>query len=132
MTRPRRRVLTSTGRLLVIFAAGSVGTVVGTLVAAKVMPLQTLGSDAWKVLAFAVLTHHDASAGYVAGAFLLSTRIIVRMLRPVDSAQIAAALAARHIGGAVNYVAVAEATAMTPSAQAAGLAADNLVSAAHP
>ena len=47
----RRRVLTSTGRLLVIFAAGSVGTVIGTLVAAKVMPLQTLGSDAWKVLA---------------------------------------------------------------------------------
>ena len=49
--RPRRRVLTSTGRLLVIFAAGSVGTVAGTLVAARVMPLQTLGSDAWKVLA---------------------------------------------------------------------------------
>ncbi len=50
----------------------------------------------------------------------------------MDSAQIAAALAARHIGGAVNYVAVAEATGMTPSAQAAGLAADNLVSGAHP
>ena len=39
----------------------------------------------------------------------------------------AAALAARHIGGAVNYVAVAESTGMSPSAQAAGLAADNLV-----
>ncbi len=41
--------------------------------------------------------------------------------------QVAAALAARHIGGAVNYVAVAEATGMSASAQAAGLAADNLV-----
>ena len=41
--------------------------------------------------------------------------------------QVAAALAARHIGGAVNYVAVAESTGMSASAQAAGLAADNLV-----
>ena len=45
--------------------------------------------------------------------------------------QVAAALAARHIGGAVNYVAVAEATGMTASAQAAGLAADNLVSTTY-
>ena len=68
MTSPRRRVLTSTGRLLVIFAAGSVGTVVGTLVAARVMPLQTLGSDAWKVMAVVVLVWHGVPAGYYAGA----------------------------------------------------------------
>ncbi len=72
MTSPRRRVLTSTGRLLVIFAAGSVGTVVGTLVAAKVMPLQTLGSDAWKVLALAIPIHNGVCAGYHAGAQLCS------------------------------------------------------------
>ena len=41
--------------------------------------------------------------------------------------QVAAALAARHIGGAVNYVGVAGALDIPASAQAAGLAADNLL-----
>lgn len=43
----------------------------------------------------------------------------------------AAALGARHIGGAVNYVGVAETLGISGSAQAAGLAADNLVCAAY-
>ncbi len=33
----------------------------------------------------------------------------------------------RHIGGAINYVAVAETLQVAPSAQTAGLAADNLL-----
>lgn len=45
--------------------------------------------------------------------------------------QVAAALAARHIGGAVNYVGVAETLGISGSAQAAGLAADNLLCAAY-
>lgn len=83
-----RQMFRETGRLLAIFCIGSVGTIVGTLAAASVLPLTALGADAWKV---------------------------------------AAALCARHIGGAVNFVAVADATAMSPSAQSAALAADNLV-----
>jgi Protein of unknown function (DUF819) len=63
-----RRVVKYAGSLMICFALGSIGTVVGTLAAMKVVPLG-LGSDGWKI---------------------------------------AAALAARHIGGAVNYVAVAE------------------------
>lgn len=47
------------------------------------------------------------------------------------SLKVAAALAARHIGGAVNYVGVAETLGITGSAQAAGLAADNLLCAAY-
>ncbi len=43
--------------------------------------------------------------------------------------QVASALMARHIGGAVNYVGVAETLSITPSAQAAGLAADSLICA---
>ncbi len=43
--------------------------------------------------------------------------------------QLASALMARHIGGAVNYVGVAETLSITPSAQAAGLAADSLICA---
>jgi len=48
-----------------------------------------------------------------------------------DAWKVAAALCARHIGGAVNYVAVADATGMSASVQSAGLAADNLVCAVY-
>lgn len=40
-------------------------------------------------------------------------------------------MAARHIGGAVNYVGVAETLGISASAQAAGLAADNLICALY-
>lgn len=43
----------------------------------------------------------------------------------------ACALMARHIGGAVNYIAVTEALEVTPSITAAGLAADNLICAIY-
>ncbi|PKA50123.1 hypothetical protein AXF42_Ash019642 [Apostasia shenzhenica] len=49
----------------------------------------------------------------------------------VDSWKVAAALMSRHIGGAVNYVAVSEALGVTPSILAAGLAADNVVTAIY-
>ena len=52
--------------MLKAFVVGSIGTVVGTVIASLVLPLN-LGPDGWKI---------------------------------------AAALASRHIGGAVNYVAV--------------------------
>ncbi|KAK9811913.1 hypothetical protein WJX72_012330 [[Myrmecia] bisecta] len=87
-----KRVVRDTGRLLLAFVIGSFATVAGTLVAAKVLPLTSLGADGWKV---------------------------------------AAALAARHIGGAVNYVGVSETLSITPSAQMAGLAADNLICALY-
>ncbi|CAL5229905.1 g13326 [Coccomyxa viridis] len=88
-----RRIFKETGKLLVAFSIGSVATVVGTLVAFKLIPLQALGA--------------------------------------VDSWKIASALAARHIGGAINYVAVSEALQVSPSAQMAGLAADNLLCAVY-
>lgn len=87
-----RKVLRSTGRLLLAFGVGSLGTVVGTLAAYAVAPLRALGEDGWKV---------------------------------------ASALAARHVGGAVNYVAVAEALQVSPGVVASGLAADNLLCAAY-
>ncbi|GJN29979.1 hypothetical protein PR202_gb18250 [Eleusine coracana subsp. coracana] len=48
-----------------------------------------------------------------------------------DNWKIAAALMSRHIGGAVNYVAVSEALEISPSVQAAGLAADNVICALY-
>ncbi|XP_044955097.1 uncharacterized membrane protein YjcL-like [Hordeum vulgare subsp. vulgare] len=87
-----RRVLRSSGALLLAFLLGSVATTVGTLVAFVLVPMRSLGQDSWKI---------------------------------------AAALMSRHIGGAVNYVAVAEALQVTPSVLAAGLAADNVICALY-
>ncbi|CAK9176898.1 unnamed protein product [Ilex paraguariensis] len=48
-----------------------------------------------------------------------------------DSWKIAAALMGRHIGGAVNYVAISEALGVSSSVLAAGLAADNVICAVY-
>ncbi|KAI4351663.1 hypothetical protein L6164_005999 [Bauhinia variegata] len=48
-----------------------------------------------------------------------------------DSWKIAAALMGRHIGGAVNYVAIANALSISPSVLTAGLAADNILAAVY-
>ncbi|GJP53803.1 hypothetical protein CLOM_g12938, partial [Closterium sp. NIES-68] len=87
-----RRVIKDTGRLLLAFCVGAVGTIFGTLVAYAALPLRSLGGDGWKI---------------------------------------AAALMSRHIGGAVNYVAVTEALQASPSVVTAALAADNLLCALY-
>ncbi|XP_048427085.1 uncharacterized membrane protein YjcL isoform X2 [Pyrus x bretschneideri] len=48
-----------------------------------------------------------------------------------NSWKIAAALMGRHIGGAVNYVAISDALGVSPSILAAGLAADNVICAVY-
>ncbi|XP_047322142.1 uncharacterized membrane protein YjcL [Impatiens glandulifera] len=87
-----RRVIRSTGTLLLAFLLGSVATTVGTAVAYFLVPMRSLGQDSWKI---------------------------------------AAALMGRHIGGAVNYVAISEALGVSPSVLAAGLAADNVICALY-
>lgn len=87
-----RRVLRSTGALLMAFLLGSAATTIGTVVAFLLFPMRSLGPDNWKI---------------------------------------AAALMSRHIGGAVNYVAVSEALGISPSVLAAGLAADNIICALY-
>lgn len=87
-----RKVVRDTGRLLPVFLAGSVTTVLGTLAAISVFTLASLGENGWKI---------------------------------------AAALCARHIGGAINYVAVTVATGADQAAVSAGLAADNLICAVY-
>ncbi|CAM0912280.1 unnamed protein product [Alopecurus aequalis] len=87
-----RRVLRSTGALLLAFLLGSVATTIGTVVAFLLVPMRSLGNDNWKI---------------------------------------AAALMGRHIGGAVNYVAISEALQVSPSVLAAGLAADNVICALY-
>ncbi|CAM9742060.1 unnamed protein product, partial [Chrysoparadoxa australica] len=86
-----RRVIRYAGSLMMCFVLGSIGTVLGTLVATRLVPLG-MGADSWKI---------------------------------------AACLAARHIGGAVNYVGVAETLGASADAVFAGLAADNVVVALY-
>ncbi|GMJ13579.1 hypothetical protein like AT5G52540 [Hibiscus trionum] len=87
-----RRVIESTGKLLLAFLLGSVATTVGTALAYLIVPMRALGADSWKI---------------------------------------AAALMGRHIGGAVNYVAISNALDVSPSVLAAGLAADNVICAVY-
>ncbi|CAA3031589.1 uncharacterized membrane -like [Olea europaea subsp. europaea] len=87
-----RRVIRSTGTLLLAFLLGSVATTIGTAVAFLMVPTRSLGQDGWKI---------------------------------------AAALMGRHIGGAVNYVAISEALQVSPSVLTAGLAADNVICAVY-
>ncbi|XP_044505211.1 uncharacterized membrane protein YjcL [Mangifera indica] len=87
-----RRVIKSTGALLLAFLLGSVATTVGTYLAFLIVPMQSLGQDSWKI---------------------------------------AAALMGRHIGGAVNYVAISDALGVSSSVLAAGLAADNVICAIY-
>ncbi|XWS50470.1 hypothetical protein CRYUN_Cryun12cG0090100 [Craigia yunnanensis] len=87
-----RRVIKSTGKLLLAFLLGSVATTVGTVLAYLIVPMRALGQDSWKI---------------------------------------AAALMGRHIGGAVNYVAISNALGVSPSVLAAGLAADNVICAVY-
>ena len=70
------------------------------------------------------------SVGVVAGSLLALWLFPMAQLGP-EAWKITAALCARHIGGAVNYVAVSEALAVDPSLVAAGLAADNLACALY-
>ncbi|KAF8116787.1 hypothetical protein N665_0014s0050 [Sinapis alba] len=87
-----RRVVKSTGKLLLAFLIGSIATTVGTVLAYYLVPMKALGPDSWKI---------------------------------------AAALMGRHIGGAVNYVAISNALGVSPSVLAAGLAADNVITAVY-
>ncbi|KAG5558641.1 hypothetical protein RHGRI_008552 [Rhododendron griersonianum] len=64
--------------------------------------------------------------GTVVAYFLVPMRSLGQ-----DSWKIAAALMGRHIGGAVNYVAIAGALGVSPSVLAAGLAADNVICAVY-
>ena len=87
-----KRCLKDTGTLLQAFCVGSIGTVLGTLVAYLLVPIKFAGGGGPKIVA---------------------------------------ALCARHIGGAVNFVAVADILSVAPELVAAAMAADNVVVAAY-
>ncbi|XP_037419414.1 uncharacterized membrane protein YjcL-like [Triticum dicoccoides] len=128
--------------ILAGLAASSVGLVApGAPAQAVVMeyllpvavPLLLLGADLRRV----VRTTGDLLKAFLIGsvATVIGTTVAY-LLFPMrslgqDGWKIAAALMGSYIGGAVNFVAISEALGTTPSVVAAGVAADNLISALY-
>ncbi|TYI53540.1 hypothetical protein E1A91_D11G011900v1 [Gossypium mustelinum] len=61
-----RRVLRSTGTLLLAFLLGSVSTIIGTLVAFLMVPMRSLGSDNWKIASALMGSYIGGSVNYIA------------------------------------------------------------------
>ncbi|KAG6548646.1 hypothetical protein Mapa_009800 [Marchantia paleacea] len=97
------------------------------------VPLLLYGADLRRVLKDTGRLIIAFLLGSVATIFGTWVALLVVPLKSLgsDGWKIAAALMSRHIGGAVNYVAVSEALGTTPSIVAAGLAADNLICAIY-
>ena len=60
-----RRMFKETGKLLAMFSLGSVGTVLGTLIAFKLVPLTALGEDRWKIASALAASYIGGSANFV-------------------------------------------------------------------
>lgn len=124
--------LAATAAGLISPGAPAHGAVMEYLLPAAV-PLLLLGADLRRV----VRTTGDLLKAFLIGsvATIIGTTVAY-LLVPMrslghDSWKIAAALMGSYIGGAVNFVAVSEALGITPSVVAAGVAADNLISALY-
>uniref|UniRef100_A0A0D3EAE0 Uncharacterized protein n=1 Tax=Brassica oleracea var. oleracea TaxID=109376 RepID=A0A0D3EAE0_BRAOL len=82
-----RRVIQSTGKLLLAFLIGSLATTVGTVLAYVLVPMKSLGSDSWKIAAALMGRHIGGAGNYIAIAKALD----------VSSSVIAAGLAADSV-----------------------------------
>jgi len=97
------------------------------------VPLLLFNADLRKIVSSTgklFLSFLLGSVATIIGTLVAYSLVPMRSLGQ-DSWKIAAALMSRHIGGAVNYVAVSEAVGVSPSVLAAGLAADNLICAMY-
>ncbi|XP_008437526.1 uncharacterized protein LOC103482913 isoform X2 [Cucumis melo] len=70
------------------------------------------------------------SVATIIGTVVAFLMVPMRSLGP-DNWKIAAALMGSYIGGSVNYVAISEALGVSPSVLAAGVAADNVITALY-
>ncbi|CAL0328597.1 unnamed protein product [Lupinus luteus] len=86
---------------------------------------QVLRSTGTLLLAFLL-----GSVASIVGTLVAFLIVPMRSLGP-DNWKIAAALMGSYIGGSVNYVAISEALGMSASVLAAGVAADNVISAVY-
>ncbi|RMZ54982.1 hypothetical protein APUTEX25_000499 [Auxenochlorella protothecoides] len=121
-------LLCSATRVLPSHSPAVYGTVNGYLLPLAI-PLLLFGADLRCILRDTgrlLVVFLGGSVATIAGGLLAYALCPLRALGR-DGPLAAAALTARHIGGSVNYVAVAEMVGMAPATRAAALAADDLV-----
>jgi uncharacterized membrane protein len=98
------------------------------------VPLLLYDSDLRRVLrdtGTLLLAFTVGAVGTVVGTLAALPVVPMRMLGSDAAWRIACALAARHIGGAINFVAVADTLNISGSAVSAAIAADNVVVALY-
>lgn len=101
---------------------------VNTLAVPFAVPLLLFDSDLQRV----VRDTGSLLVAFVLGALATVAGTLVALAAlPSTPIGCACALAARHIGGAINFVAVAETLKLSPTTVSAAIAADNLVVAAY-
>lgn len=109
-------------------------TVVNTVFVPLAVPLLLLAADLRRVASDTGRLFPAFVIGSIATTIATIVAFYVVPLTPTlahDAWKIASALCARHIGGAVNYVAVADAVNAGSTSVAAALAADNVLVAAY-
>ncbi|KAL2652160.1 hypothetical protein R1flu_020288 [Riccia fluitans] len=109
-------------------------TIVNSYLLPLAVPLLLYGADLRRVIKDTgrlLIAFLLGSVATIAGTWVALLVVPLKMSLGADGWKIAAALMSRHIGGAVNYVAVNEALGTSPSIVAAGLAADNLICAIY-
>ncbi|KAL9689731.1 hypothetical protein QQ045_010120 [Rhodiola kirilowii] len=97
------------------------------------IPLLLFRANLRRVIKFAgpmLLAFFLGSVATTVGTVVAYTLVPMRSLGQ-DSWKIAAALMGSYIGGSLNYIAISEALGVTPSVLAAGVAADNAISALY-
>lgn len=120
------------------FASPAVyGTLVNRYAVALAVPLLLFDSDLKRVIADTGSVLAAFGVGAVAtvvgtlGAFGALGQQMAASLGAATAWKVAAALAARHIGGAINFVAVAETLSIPGTVVSAAIAADNVVVALY-
>ncbi|XP_078173650.1 uncharacterized protein LOC144567397 isoform X1 [Carex rostrata] len=68
-----RRVIKSTGALLLAFLLGSAATTIGTVTAYLLVPMRSLGQDSWKIAAALMSSYIGGTVNYVAVSEALGT-----------------------------------------------------------
>ncbi|PIA34266.1 hypothetical protein AQUCO_03800094v1 [Aquilegia coerulea] len=61
-----RRVIQTTGKMLLAFLLGSVATIIGTIVAYLLVPMRSLGQDSWKIAAALMSSYIGGTINFVA------------------------------------------------------------------
>lgn len=110
-----RRVIRSTGTLLLAFLLGSVATIVGTVVAFLLVPMRSLGQDNWKIAAALMGSYIGGSVNYIAISEALG----------VSPSVLAAGVAADNVICALYFLSLfALASRIPPEASANDVAVD--------